>query len=345
MFFQKLFYRLRSFFLFCCFFAQFSTIIVHADEHIVATPRLYELLEDMRLYKLDAQGDQYLHAGDLYEHSIWTYNGMLELLESDMPYVQNLSITPRQKEIVALAALLHDIGKAGRKELFEGTHPKLRYDIIKHHNNPVSSITYYQDHQEHPRICFDYAAAPLKKQFSDQDTRTYYLINIQDASLIPFDMAALYKELGITFEEQKIIALLLGIHYEFGNFKHGKITAEQFLNFLEKLAQEVDYNNGQLDTQIVQLAILIQAADVKGLVPVSPQESYLFPSGIACTPTHEPTKFTNPFEALDYERKSACCCSSDTPVRGVEAMEELITYFNTMYQNRFNSLHETMLAY
>src|SRR5437879_6584358 len=76
---------------------------------VVLTPLLQQLLDDFKLYKLDSQGDAYVHAGDLYEHSIWTYNAMVELLRSNSPYAQDLQLTEREQEIIALAALLHDI--------------------------------------------------------------------------------------------------------------------------------------------------------------------------------------------------------------------------------------------
>ena len=70
-----------------------SYLVWCTEQHIVATPLLHTLLDDIKLYKLDSEGDQYLHAGDLYEHSVWTYNAMVELLRGDLPYIQDLQLT------------------------------------------------------------------------------------------------------------------------------------------------------------------------------------------------------------------------------------------------------------
>lgn len=284
----------------------------------------------MKLYKLDSEGEMYLHAGDLYQHSIWTYNAMVEMFDSNGVYVQDLYLTQREKEVIALAALLHDIGKAGRKELFDHTHPKLHYDVIRNQDGSVANIIYYQDRQEHPHISFEYAAKSLIAKDDTHANEDYYIINKGTGTLSCFDMSQLYNQLGITIEEQKIIAILLGIHYEFGNYKHGKITAHTFLAILEDLAKAVGYNHGILDEQIVRLAIVIQAADVKGLTPVPAQATHIFPEGITCEPVHQPTKFDDAFKALGYTSQDSCCSSAPL---GVQAMNHLITYFHDQYQH------------
>ncbi len=288
--------KLRLFF----FIGIFSFCYAQSDR-IVFTPRLQILLDDMKLYKLDAEGELYLHAGDLYEHSVWAYNAAWEILDDSSPYMQGFFLTERQKEIVALAALLHDIGKAGRFELFEHTHPTLRYDVIKHEDNTVDYVVYFVDYQTHPHIGFEYSGkhffAPDVKGFVPQ---YYYLIHKRTGQLEEFDFAQLFCEIGLTKEEQKIVAILIGIHYEFGNLKYAKITQEEFLSLIEDLVKVVDYNHGELDELIVRLSILIQVIDVKGLILVPAKNSSLFPEGIHSDVTHFDLKFEDPFLAFEY---------------------------------------------
>ena len=311
---SKFFFVFHALFAFTCY----------AAPHITMVPLLQVLLDDMKLYKLDSAGEPYLHAGDLYEHSLWTYNAMIELLEDNSPYAQDLYLSEHEKEIVTLVALLHDVGKAGREELFNHTHAKLHYDVIKNSNGSVASITYYQDRQEHPRISFEYAVKPLLTDNNKNYTkRDYHLINKDTGTFTSFDMKALYAQLDLTNEEQKIIAILVGIHYEFGNVKHGYITPAQFLTLLENLVKTVNYNDSVVNEKIIRLAILIQVADVKGLTPISAHATPLFAQGTICQSTHYPLKFNDPFQVLGYT-----CQDTATTPRGVQAMHELLAYFH-----------------
>lgn len=273
----------------------------YVQTHSFYTPQLQRLLNDMKLYKLDAQGEKYLHGGDLYEHSVWTYNAAWEILADSSPYTQGFSLAQRQKEVVALAALLHDVGKAGRIDLFEKTHPTLHYDVIKNKEGNVDHIVYFVDHQAHPHIGFEYTGkqffAPDNQHFVPQQ---YYVINQKTAQLELFDFERLFDELGLTQKEQKVVAILIGIHYEFGNLKHAQITIEQFLGLIEDLVKAVEYNHGELDELIVRLSILIQVIDVKGLIQIPARSSKLFPNGIQSDPTHFDLKFEDPFVSLGY---------------------------------------------
>ena len=284
---------------------------------ITMQPQLQFLLENMKLYKFDMEGEDYIHAGDLYEHSMWVYYAMAHLFETNLVYVQDLHLNQREKEVVCLAALLHDIGKAGRKDFFTKEHHKLFYVVTKGSNGCVKNIKYTQDFDhEHPDVGFKYAAQPLLKKII-LDSENYFYINQQGTSE-PFDMALLYEQLGLTVKEQQICSILIGMHYEFGSFEMGEITAAQFFNKLQTYVTQVNYNSGIIDEDIVRLSILIQVADVKGIVPVSAHRTPLFPDAKTYLAVYQPLKFDCPFRTFDYESPDG---------HAVRAMDDLIGYY------------------
>lgn len=306
------------------------------SKHITLTPLLQCLINDMKLYKLDSEGDPYLHAGDLYEHSMWTYNAMAELLNGDTPYGRHVFLTDRQKEVVALAALLHDIGKAGRKDFFERTHPTLYYEMNKNAEGVITHITYKQDRQEHPHISFEYTAKPFLKENKNYRLRDYYVVNPKSSRLTAFNIAQMYDELGLSLEEQKVLAVLLGIHYEFGNLNGNKITNQMFLARLDNLVKVVNYNEGNLDEFIIHGAILIQVADVKGLVPVPGYQTPLFPGGIQCDSSHKEIKYNNPFKSFGYGDSTYAEDTSSGPA--VVTMNNLWNFFMKNIENWHSDL-------
>lgn len=90
----------------------------------VCTDSLVWLLNDMKAYKFHDVLTSY-HQGDLYEHSMCVYYAAIGLAEHGEPYPNGIILTKREKELFILAALRHDVGKAGRKDLFDKVHPKL----------------------------------------------------------------------------------------------------------------------------------------------------------------------------------------------------------------------------
>lgn len=319
----------RSLFLsliFCCV----SIFALEPAQHIVMTPTLQVLLNDMKLYKLKSHNGKYLHAGDLYEHSMWCYNAMVELLDGKLPYAQNLHLNERQKEIIMLAALLHDIGKSGRADLFDRTHPTLYYEIIKNHDDQVEYIHYYSDRQEHPKISLNYLATPLLDKDSSH-FQNYYAINTRTGKLHPFNMEQLYQELNLTKEEQQIIAILAGIHYDFGNVSHGRMTNQQYLTKLQEHVSLVGYNNGVMDEHIVRLSVLIQVADVKGIYPVSGRSTPLFPNAVDYNARHDKTEFIDAFKQLDYVAGDGSCPDGENAPSRVKNMNNLLAHFHAAY--------------
>jgi len=259
-----------------------SIITGKQASYLHPTPYFTTLLDDMKLYKLDKLDKQndWIHGGDLFEHSVWVYNAMWQLMNTHSLYAKGLVLSDREKKIIAFAAFLHDVGKAGRSELFKPTDDR-SYKITKNHAGEITKIMYKPDHREHATIGFEYFGGRFFSPQSKFQKRFYRLSN---GSIYDFDR--LCHEMGITQDEQKLIAILIGIHWDFGDVKRDRMTREAYINKLRLLTQAVNYNNNQLSQQLVQLAVLIQVADVKGLYPCDEHEkTFLFahPMILPCT--------------------------------------------------------------
>lgn len=231
----------------------------------IQPPALATLLTDLKLYTLNHA--QTLHAGNLYEHLMWTHYAATRLLEEPSPWTEGFIFSERDKELLNLAALIHDIGKAGRKELFNATHKDLRYHVVTdNHSHKATSVVYTHDAKEHVQVGFEYIA----ELFYPIETRQQYTL----ASSMPMSIQPLFHQLNISLEEQKVIAILVGMHYDFGMIKAGNLTVQDYLNNLKRYAKIVDYKT--VDEKLLRLAVLIQVADVIGTTHVAPCKTWLF---------------------------------------------------------------------
>jgi hypothetical protein len=228
------------------------------------------LLRDISPYKFDLPGCQ--HEGDLLGHSVWAANAAVRLLESNEPYLQNLALTEREKKLFVLAALLHDVGKAGRIELATYAHPKLSYEIVE--AGESVGILYKPDLQEHTTVGFEYIASSF---FTPKNLpyfgRSYIMLDGTK-----FDFNGMFKELGLTEEEQKLVAVLVAIHWDFGRIGLGQMTNAEFIEKIHSLCNACNALF-PVDKKLVQLCVLIQVADVYAIFYQPPVEStFGFPS-------------------------------------------------------------------
>jgi len=148
----------------------------------------------------------------------------------------------QDKKIILAAALFHDVGKGGDLEF--NYELKTFHEIVSM-NCLLSKIPYY--------------------------------LNEKDI----FNFGKMFKSLGFTLEERKLITLLVGAHSEFGEIvKHTKLKdlkdpkqivlhnhLKSFLKTLILLAQIVDYKK-TIDSKLIKMLTLLTAADVKGSQPV-----------------------------------------------------------------------------
>jgi len=100
-----------------------------------------DLLANIKLYKTTNTS---FHAGDLYQHSIWTACVIQQWFEENSFWCEGL--TEQDKKLAMLTALLHDIGKAG--------------DLYFN----------YFDKENHPEIGFKYLLGKKKYRIDYQNT-------------------------------------------------------------------------------------------------------------------------------------------------------------------------------
>jgi putative nucleotidyltransferase with HDIG domain len=236
------------------------SLFKHKQEPV---PALKTLLNELSYYKLN--NEKRLHAGDLLQHSLWTHFAATGLFEDQTPWTSDYNFTKRDQELLSLAALLHDIGKAGRGDLFNGSHKTLQYRIALNDASKPTSITYSSDHEEHVQVGFDYLAElffPLGK------APQFFSAQAQPISFQP-----LFTQLNITLEEQKLVAILVGMHYSFGKILRGDLTFDGFLNQMKQYATFVQYKN--INERLLRLCVLIQIADVTGMSYVQSRPTWL----------------------------------------------------------------------
>jgi hypothetical protein len=190
------------------------------------------LFDIMKCYKTTNTS---FHSGDLFEHSVWVAKCINNWFKTKNYWVEGLSDADRS--IAVISGFLHDIGKAG----------DLKY-------------VYYDKH-EHPRDGFLYLLNKKKFYVSKDEC---------------FNFDNFFKKLNISEDDRKLIAILVGIHWSFGGIVvkgvyNGKSRTKVFTKFLNKLkllVVEANYNNGLIDERLLRLAILINAADLKGAGPI-----------------------------------------------------------------------------
>ncbi len=207
---------------------------------------LQVLLNDMKTYTTT---NHYFHAGDLYEHSIWTEQVASQwLIEPENPWSEKLAdLDNHTKQVIALAALLHDVGKAGDLQFSFDCKPK------------------------HAQVGYEYVIGK----------RPYIMAN----GATEFDFNTMFRSLGISEEEQKLIAVLIAIHLQFGEGFMASIfrlrfldkeeqmpgihaACEEYLQRLEAYTRATNYNGGIVTEQLLRMAVFISSADARGNQPI-----------------------------------------------------------------------------
>lgn len=208
---------------------------------------LATLLEDMKHYRTTSK-----HRGDLWQHTIWTAQILGRWMHHDEAQKLHLIVetlrallSERDCYLLEIAGVVHDIGKAGDLDVTAYMDGRRQGDLI-----------YFISREDHERIGFEYIAHDLPS-VQGAFSRAYQIFNGGSFNFYKF-----FNKLGISEDEQKVIAILVGSHKTFSLMLSEPF--EQLLHAtivtINSLAQEIRYVPRDVK-KLVCMSALLQFAD------------------------------------------------------------------------------------
>lgn len=193
------------------------------------------IVKDFMLYKTTNID---FHQGDLYQHSVWTALYVQQQFSS-MNGIWTNGIPQNFAPLCIFAGFIHDIGKAG--------------DMV---------YSFY-DKKEHPNTGFEYFMGKRE-----------YVYRIPGTSRVKIlDVPGLLKDVNLdSGDNQKVIAYLIKVHWEFGDhvsrlkndYSNLVEIAREYMNYLDRSIDEAGINANDKDVRLVLylMAMLISACDI-----------------------------------------------------------------------------------
>lgn len=173
-------------------------------------------------------------------------------------------LSEREKYILNVTGLIHDIGKAGEPN-YKHPDPDPKQQS-KNYQKDDGKIAYISK-DGHARLGFEFIAGSLEKDSS------YPKYEMVDGST--FDFKNLLGELFLEENERKIVAILIGAHQiydgviasflekKFGDNRYQDDkpkTVETFLRELKKLADDIDLPRELFNKNLIQQVLVITIA-------------------------------------------------------------------------------------
>jgi hypothetical protein len=166
---------------------------------------LDELFNDFQFYKTYSR-----HSGDLYQHSIWVEQYLSLWLTGEAYRISGEFVklgkifSERDKLILSISGLLHDVGKAGDLDWLK-LNPTKDNCVMSESYYMLDGYVWYFTKKDHDKLGFDLI-------MHDIGDKNFYKKGYAKVNGVSFDFKNLFKELNINESEQKIIAVLVGSH-------------------------------------------------------------------------------------------------------------------------------------
>ena len=193
------------------------------------------------MYKYKTTNVDY-HAGDLYEHSIWTALYIQNQFKTKSPWAEG--IPEKYISILTLAGFLHDIGKGG------------------------DAVYLFYSKPEHAEVGFEYW----------EQKKPYFYLDPSDGQKM-LDVPKLIRDLGVDREEVSLIGFLILAHWEFGDHvrrmeeEDMNDLAEEYVETMKKMIKKSGVKDIKLGI-LLRMIMLLSACDIMAGQVYIPYETF-----------------------------------------------------------------------